>query len=474
MSAQSTRSQSDVISEGRSTSDALAIWHAGVEAVDSSRLVQNAVQRLGDTLKIGEVSIDLGTIDRIIVVGAGKAGAGMARGIEAALGPDIVDEKVEGWVNVPGDCVEELQRIKLHGARPPGLNEPTEMGVEGSQQILRLVESLGERDVCLVLISGGGSALLPLPIEGISLSDKQLVTRFLSRSGATIQELNTVRKRLSRIKGGGLLRAAPGGMMFALIISDVIGDPLDIIASGPTVPDSTTAQDAIDVLNRFSVQAGASEGIPASVWKVLQAQVSHVGAVSDVDRAVCRNLIIGRNETAVEAASVQAEQMGYEVRLLGAGRAGVARDIGVELAKSAINLREAGVRRPICFIGGGEPVVKLSTTDRPRKGGRNQEVALSALCQLWREDLSGITILSGGTDGEDGPTDAAGAICSEAVRQRACQLMLDPFDALSINDSYTFFEKASGLIKTGPTHTNVMDLQIAVVIPVHHAETGSS
>ena len=465
-------------------SDAEAIWKAGVAAVDSARLVRAVVRIVAETTVVaGAASVgadagsirhdsvlevcgerfELASLNRLIVVGAGKAGAGMALGLEEALGEKLLDAKVEGWVNVPADCVRPLRRIHLHAARPAGLNEPTEGGVVGSQRILELVESLREDDLCLVLISGGGSALLPLPIEGVRLADKQAVTRHLSRSGATIHELNTVRKRLSRIKGGGLLRAASAGRMVTLIISDVIGDPLDVIASGPTVCDDGTAAEALAVLER-SRELDASDPIPVSVWDALRAQMAS-GEARSAPRVTCRNCIIGNNQTALNAAIDAARTLDYEVRSLGAGRGGIARDVGVELAEACLAARRESPAQRICFVGGGEPVVRLVPTERPRAGGRNQEVALSACCRLWDEDLRGLAILSGGTDGEDGPTDAAGAICDESSRAAARQLGLDPFDFLSINDSYTFFDRAGGLLKTGPTHTNVMDLQIAVVQP---------
>ncbi len=460
-------------------------------AVDSVRLVRAAVRicaeksSVADAASVGSDAgsirhesalevcgecFDLASLHRLIVVGAGKAGAGMALGLEEALGHELLDAKVEGWINVPADCVRPLRRIHLHAARPAGLNEPTEEGVVGSRRILELVESLREGDLCLVLISGGGSALLPLPIDGVSLADKQAVTRHLSRAGATIHELNTVRKRLSRIKGGGLLRAAGAGRMVALIISDVIGDPLDVIASGPTVCDAGTAADALAVLERSrelrdeSREQDASDPIPASVWNALRAQVAG-GEVRSAPRVTCRNCVIGNNETALNAAIDAARALGYEVRSLGAGRGGIARDVGVELAEACLAARRESPARRICLVGGGEPVVKLVPTERPRAGGRNQEVALAACCRLWNEDLRGMAILAGGTDGEDGPTDAAGAVCDDASRDAARQRVLDPFDALSINDSYTFFDRAGGLLKTGPTHTNVMDLQVAIVRP---------
>src|SRR5262245_26470450 len=224
-------------------SDALAIWHAGLAAVRSDRLVTDNVRVDGESLLIGDESIRLSSVGRIAVIGAGKAGAGMAAGLEEALGPRVLAEKqVRGWINVPADCVRELGCIHLHAARPAGINEPTSEGVLGAEKILEIVSSLGADDLCICLISGGGSALLPAPVAGVSLAEKQAITRQLSAGGANIEELNTVRKQLSRIKGGGLARACRAGRLITLIISDVLGDPLDVIASGPTVPDPRSAQ----------------------------------------------------------------------------------------------------------------------------------------------------------------------------------------------------------------------------------------
>ena len=225
--------------------------------------------------------------------------------------------------------------------------------------------------------------------------------------------------------------------------------------------DDGTAEEALTILERFTGREGESS-VPASVWNELRRQAQSYGSVNQPVIS-CRNCIIGNNETALQAAIDRANRLGYEVRSLGSDRQGVAREIGVELAKLSQNA--GSTSQPVCWIGGGEPVVQLAPSSRPRKGGRNQEVALAALCHLWNRNLSGIAILSGGTDGEDGPTDAAGAICSEAVRDAARTAKLDPFDALAINDSYTFFAAAGGLLKTGPTNTNVMDLQVVVVHP---------
>lgn len=445
--------------------DAVAIWQAGVDAVRSDQLVRAAVQRHGDVLRICGQDQPLQGSGRIVVVGAGKAGAGMAAGFEAAIGEDLlVSEKVSGWINVPADCVRALRKIHLHAARPAGLNEPTAEGVHGTERILSLVSALTSDDLCIVLISGGGSALLPAPKLGVSLEEKQQVTRVLMRAGARIDELNCVRKRLSRIKGGGLARACGAGRIISLIISDVIGDPIDIIASGPTAPNRQTAAEALDVLRKY---AGSRETIPASVWESLERPPLDEPCSSRFSWERVFNHIIGNNRTAVDAAAQEAARRGYEIVRQSFDEAGVARDVGRRLAEECLAIRsgmnEQG--RPLCIICGGEPVVRVVATDRPQKGGRNQEVALAAACR-WRHDPpAGMVLLSGGTDGEDGPTDAAGAIADADVIERARSQGLQPDEFLRWNNAYPFFDLAGGLLRTGPTHTNVMDLRVALIGP---------
>jgi len=441
--------------------DALAIWQAGVDAVRSERLIRGAIQSHGDQLTICGREFQFSKLTRIAVVGAGKAGAGMAAAVEDILGAEQTDRKVVGWVNVPADCVRPLRKIVLHAARPAGVNEPTAAGELGSLKILEIVSGLSASDLCLVLISGGGSALLPAPVAGLTLADKQTVTRFLMHSGATINELNTVRKQLSRIKGGNLARASRAAETITLIISDVVGDPLDVIASGPTVADPTTAADALAVLRKF---AARPPDVPQSVFDVLD-RAARVARDSVALPAGVENHVIGNNATALAAAADKAAALGYRVESLGSAIQGEANQVGHDLAERCLTLRREGLPNasPVCILSGGEPVVHLANTDRPRKGGRNQQLALAALDRLWDQDMLGTVILSGGTDGEDGPTDAAGACASCGVIVRARARRLDPKSFLEINDAYHFFEQAGGLIKSGPTHTNVMDLRVALV-----------
>ena len=437
-------------------SDALAIWHAGLDAVRSDRLVRTALHVEGPLLTVGDDEIPLRSLRRIVVVGAGKAGAGMAAAVEEVLGPQLAEEKqLTGWINVPADCVRPLKWIRLHAARPAGVNEPTAAGAVGATEILRLVESLTPDDLCLCLLSGGGSALLPAPVEAISLADKLAVTRHLSAAGANIEQLNTVRKHLSRIKGGGLARACRAGRLVSLVISDVLGDPLDLIASGPTVEDCSSPEAALAVLEQFSARQA---GIPAAVFDWLQRPQPR-----QQRRATCRvtNLVIGNNAAAVDAAGMEAERRGYSHAMVSARQSeGLAEDVGRHLAAMARQMRDQ--RGPDCLISGGEPVVRLVEASRRGQGGRNQQLVLAAMDAFWQDGARNVAFLSAGTDGEDGPTDAAGAFFDAGILQAAREQGLSPQEFLARNDAYRFFAPLDALLKTGPTHTNVCDLRVVV------------
>ncbi len=385
----------------------------------------------------------------------------MAAALEDILGPALMEQKrLMGWVNVPADCVRPLQHIRLHAARPAGKNEPTAEGVEGTEQILKVVGELGPKDLCIALISGGGSALLPAPIHGISLADKLAVTKFLSAAGAEITELNTVRKQLSRIKGGGLANACQAGRLITLIISDVLGDPLEFIASGPTVTDSSTPQDALDVLNKFHA---TEPEIPATVFNVLKKRKNEHTHNLRLHRPVA-NLVIGNNQTAVERAAAEAKQLGYDAYPTSAdGPEGSAENMGATLAKYAILPQKTHWPNPICYVSGGECTVKLVPENERGLGGRNQQTVLASAVESQKHNTKHFAILSGGTDGEDGPTDAAGAYLDEKVIEEADRLKLNAADFLRRNDAYHFFEPLGALIKTGPTHTNVCDVRVVLV-----------
>ncbi len=463
--------------------DALAIWHAGLTAVRSDRLVRDAMHVDGSTLVFGEEEIPLSSIRRIAVVGAGKAGAGMAAAVEEVLGPHVAAQKqLAGWVNVPADCLRPLKHLHLHAARPPGVNEPTPEGVAGANEILRIVARLGPDDMCLCLLSGGGSALLPAPVEGITLQDKLAVTRLLSAAGANIEQFNTVRKHLSRIKGGGLVRACRAGRLISLIVSDVPGDSLDMIASGPTVEDVSTPSEALAILRQF---ARSETDIPPAVVQWLARQDARSTAFAEAPpKCHVTNLIIGNNATAVDAAGMEAERRGYSHAMISATEPeGPAEDVGRHLAAMARQMRknrratvtakgtvpfllkQKSGQSPDCLISGGEPVVRLIEAARRGRGGRNQQLALAALEAFWDDGGREVAFVSGGTDGEDGPTDAAGAFFDARIIQSARERGLSPREFLERNDAYNFFAPLDALLKTGPTHTNVGDLRVVVTRP---------
>ncbi|HUR55763.1 MAG TPA: DUF4147 domain-containing protein [Gemmataceae bacterium] len=421
---------------------ALAIWNAAVDAVRPEPLVRAAL-RADD-----EVTAKVRSALRVVVVGAGKAGPGMAVGLEAVLADRL--DSVEGLVNVPAGMFADVRKVRLHAARPQGVNEPRPEGVVGAEEMLRLVASAGPDDAVVCLLSGGGSALLPAPAEGITLADKLAVTKLLHKSGAMIDETNCVRKHLSRVKGGRLAENFRGKVMLTLIVSDVVGDLLDVIASGPTAPDPTTFADAVAVIDRFDLRSR----IPIAVMRHLER-----GDIPDTPKATPANVVnrvIGSNRVALAAASAKAEALGYRVLNLGAFVEGETRQVALAAAGVVRSIRRDGqpLSPPACVLIGGETTVTLG--DTPGKGGRNQEFVLAVLSKLGRE-MRGVTILSGGTDGEDGPTDAAGAIADETTPLAGVE------DHLARHDAYPFFERVGGLLKPGLTGTNVMDVRVLLV-----------
>jgi hydroxypyruvate reductase/glycerate 2-kinase len=338
------------------------------------------------------------------------------------------------------------------------VNEPTEAGVAGATEMLRLLESAGPEDVAICLLSGGGSALLPAPAEGLTLADKLAVTKLLHRSGATIDEMNCVRKHLSAVKGGRLVAAFRGRRMLSLIISDVVGDPLDVIASGPTSPDPTTFADALSVLDRFDLR----NRLPPSLVRHLER--GEAGEIPETPKQLdprVENRIIGSNRLALSAAELRASGFGYKVWNTGSNVVGETKDVAVSQSELAIRIRQEGkpAKPPACILSGGETTVTLG--DNPGKGGRNLEFVLAFLAKLGRRGMEGVTVLSGGTDGEDGPTDAAGAVADAETLAGIDGAFLDT--SLRTHDAYHFFERAGGLIKTGLTGTNVMDVRVVLV-----------
>jgi glycerate 2-kinase len=431
--------------------DALDIWHAAVDAVRPGDLIPAHVR---DDRRLQEA---VAKAKRILVVGAGKAGAAMAEALEAALGDQV--NKVTGLVNVPADAVRPLQRIVLHAARPPAGNHPTADGVRGTQKMLDLLGSAGPEDVAICLISGGGSALLPAP-DGVSLEDKQSVTKLLHACGATIHEMNAVRKHLSRVKGGRLAQAFRGRALFSLIVSDVVGDPLDVIASGPTAADPSTFADALAVLDRCGLRDKVSAVVVGHLERGAAGRVPET--LKELPANV-HNVILGNNALALRAATARAEALGYGVVNLGSFVEGETRPVATAVAGIVRSIRADGlpVAPPACVLIGGETTVTLGPD--AGKGGRNQEFVLAVLDKLGTDGMRGVTVLSGGTDGEDGPTDAAGAVADETTWATIRRLGLDVGRHLERHDAYPLFDAVGGLIRTGLTHTNVMDVRVVLV-----------
>ncbi|KAA1262423.1 putative hydroxypyruvate reductase [Rubripirellula obstinata] len=447
--------------------DAIEIWNAGVAAVLARPLVIREVVVSEDSnedsgeLWISGHNFDGRNFDRVIVVGAGKAASAMADGLVSQIGDW---RPVSGWVNVPEGTEKDIAGVVTHPARPASVNEPTAAGILGTEQIMQIVGSAGPRDLVLAVICGGGSALLPLPADGISLDDKLSVIRHLSGSGATIDELNTVRKHLSKVKGGGLLRACRGRHLVTLMLSDVLGDPVDLIASGPTVVDPSSTADALAVLAKFDPDRTLSE----SIYQCLEDAPEPVADSNLVESTV---VMLGNNALAVDEAGIVAESLGYNhVMQSATSSEGPAEDVGRHLADMVVQMLRAdpNAHRTDCLITGGEPTVTLAPSDVRGKGGRNQQLVLAAYQQLLTHDLSQqewgrVVILSGGTDGEDGPTDAAGAFIDANVHRSAESQSLNIADHLRRNDAYHFFKATGGLLMTGPTGTNVCDIRVGLV-----------
>ena len=434
-------------------SDALSIWRVALAAVAPVELMRRFIDDRGrDLMPI------FAQAPRIIVVGGGKAAGAMAAALETILFCHL--DRIEGAVNVPADCVRPLQRIHMHAARPAGTNEPTPEGVVGSHRILGLVAGARPEDVVVGVFSGGGSALLPLPPDGVELQDERELTQLLHRSGATITEMNAVRKHLSRLKGGQLAQVCRARHFFSLIISDVIGDPLDVIASGPTAPDPTTFADALQVLKRYDLLNRASPRIVR--FLNLGASGRFAESCKSLPENV-QNFVIGNNARALAAAAAEACRLGYTVLNLGSFIAGETCEVAQVFAGVVRSIRSdrQPAAPPVCVLCGGETTVTLP--ERHGCGGRNQEFVLAVFTTLQSQGMHDIAILSAGTDGEDGPTDAAGAIADERTLQICRRLSLNPESALANHDAYPFFAATGDLIKIGLTQTNVMDIRLILM-----------
>jgi len=465
----------------------MTIFRAGLAAADPAAAVRRHLRREGERLRAGGWDLDLSKIQRVLLVGAGKASARMGAAVQEILGERIRD----GWINVKtsapaqitaeGGCATPPLCVTVHEAGHP---VPDEAGVDGARRIAELLEGAGPDDLVIFCISGGGSALLPLPAEGLTLADKQRVTQVLLRCGAKIQEINVVRKHLSGIKGGQAARLAAPARVLSLILSDVIGDPLDIIASGPTAPDTSTFAQALKIISRYGIEKELPPNVLARLRDGAAGLISETPKPGDPLFERVQNLIVANNSASVAACAECARGLGYAPVVLSTATEGEARDVaraqaalaleiltmpidknGVSLvgARHALPLRANVAPHPLppppaCLISGGETTVTLRGHGR---GGRNQEFALAAAMAI--DGTPGIAFLAGGTDGTDGPTDAAGAYADGDTVRLAREKGVSAADCLEANDSYRFFDAIGGLVKTGPTGTNVMDLYLWLI-----------
>jgi len=449
--------------------DLKEIFRSGVAAVDPYSLVKSRIHAENDSLifcpETGITQkIDLNDYKRILLLGAGKASAKMARGIE-----ELLDQRIEtGFIAVKDGYTEKLKHTRVVEAGHP---IPDERSLLAAKEVVRLAKDANEQTLVIFLVSGGGSALLSYPLEwkddkgdhSLTLEEKQKTTQSLLSCGATVQEVNCVRKRVSAIKGGGLASLLYPATVVNLIISDVVGDRLDVIASGITVWDDDCYEDALNIIEKY----GLNESLPRKVMEALKAERNERTPAKPGKRDPIYNrvynFILGSNLTALKGAEEKAQELGYHTVLLSSQVTGEAREVAklyLALAQS-VRRRKTPGRKPICLLGGGETTVTVSGQG---VGGRNQEMALSFLTEL--ESLgpkaNGISFLSASTDGTDA-TDAAGASASLDELNRAKELGLNPMTYLISNDAYTFFDKVGALLRTGPTGTNVCDLQVTTV-----------
>jgi len=433
--------------------NAEAIFQAGVEAVNPVHVVKKHVALQDDRLTVGDQEYNLAEYDGIYVIGTGKASAAMSQAVEELLG-----ERLKGGVvNVKYGHSFPLNKIKVNEAGHP---VPDEAGFHGTEEIIQLLKKTEKNDLVLFLISGGGSALLPYPAEGVTLEEKQQVTRCLLEVGACIHEINAVRKHLSRVKGGRLAKLAHPSTLISLVLSDVIGDDLDTIASGPTVPDSSTFDDCLKIIEKYQM----GEKIPVSVVELLEkgarGEAEETPKAGDPVFQRTQNLVIASNILAVQAAKRKAEELGYSSLILSTFVEGETKEVARVHAAVAKEILQTGnpVPRPACVISGGETTVTIRGKGL---GGRNQEFVLAAAIDI--DGLENVVILSGGTDGTDGPTDAAGAIADGMTKNRALEKGMTAEQYLQENNSYNFFKPLEDLLITGPTYTNVMDLRLVMV-----------
>ena len=424
------------------------IFETGLEAADPIVSIRRHLRVERDNLYVGDRVYDLAKYGNVYVVGAGKAAGKMARAVE-----ELLDGRIAGGIVIVkrGHTVP-LGKLKVVEAGHP---IPDEAGVKATEAAMALLRRAGENDLILCLVSGGASALLSCPVMELSLQDKQQTTETLLHCGARIQEVNAIRKHISKVKGGRLAGLAYPATVLSLILSDVVDDSIDNIGSGPTAPDSSTFLDCLSVIKRYGVREIIPKGVKNFLEQGASATIAETPKAGDAIFQKVQNLIVGNNGTAMLAAKNRAEALGYHTVVLSSSIEGEARRVAIDHMLMA---KDARLHRPACIISGGETTVTLQGDGM---GGRNQEFALAAAIEI--DGIEGVVVLSGGTDGTDGPTDAAGAIVDGTTLQRGRDYGLDARDYLQRNDSYPFLKTVGDLLITGPTLTNVMDLRLILV-----------
>lgn len=437
---------------GMSRSDSLQIFMAGIEAVKPSHFIPAQIKLNKNVLTVAEQSFLLTDINHLYIISVGKAAAAMAEEAEKILGKYIY----KGFVVTKYQHTLPLQYCKIIEAGHP---VPDANSIAGGETVVELLREAKQNDLIIFLISGGASALLSDHPPGCTLHDIQQTAQLLLDSGAAIDEINTIRKHLSLIKGGQLMKYTSAPVM-SLILSDVPGDDISIIASGLTVPDKTTFTDSWDILLRYRLTEKLPEPVKAWIQKGVAGQIADTPKQGDPVFNKVHNILVATNKTALNAAAAKAVSLGYNTHIISPTLSGEAAEQAIVFTTK---LKNTGNIKPSCLLWGGETTVTIKGDG---KGGRNQEFALSALCvcknDKWFMDNNTI-ILAGGTDGTDGPTDATGAVVDADIITTMNQLAIDPVPYLRNNDAYRFFEKTNGLIITGPTQTNVMDIVVGLI-----------
>ena len=425
----------------------------GLEAVNARTAIGCAISRNGPKLIIGRRRYDLRRYERVVVVGAGKATASMGRAVEQRLGPWLQS----GFVVVKHGHVVPTRRIAVAEAGHP---VPDRLGQRAASRLRAMAAELGKRDLLIVLLSGGASSLLPAPASGIALADKQRTTQELLRCGASIREINTVRKHLSSIKGGRLAELTKATVV-TLILSDVLGDDLSAIASGPTVPDPTTYQDAVAILKRYRIWRAISQRVRRHLDRGRRGLTSETPKPGSSSFRRVHHHIVGNNAAAVTAVVRAAREAGLRTLVRTPALTGAARDEGQRFGSLARNIvgKNKPLQRPCCVVAGGETTV---TVTGKGKGGRAQEFATAAALEI--AGLANVWVVAIGTDGTDGPTDAAGAVVDGDTAAHALRLSVDLKRALTRHDTYPALKRLHQLIVTGPTGTNVNDLYLLLVL----------